>query len=133
MKLTFKIQVCIQKYIFLLENNGTGDKVANYFGQLAAANHVKKLVERYLTLAPVFIGGPGTYHVVFEKRLRKNSNVIFNVSYSKHIFRDSYSTPSGIFHCIPRNTGQRNDKWFTKCRRITAGKYEDTFFRRNVT
>ena len=31
---------------------------ANYFGQLAAANHVKKLIERYLSLAPVFIGGP---------------------------------------------------------------------------
>ncbi len=30
----------------------------SYFGQLAAANHVKKLVERYLSLAPVFIGGP---------------------------------------------------------------------------
>ena len=59
---TYKIQFCIQKYIFILENNGTGDKVANYFGQLAAANHVKKLVERYLTLAPVFIGGPGTYY-----------------------------------------------------------------------
>ena len=46
--------------VFLfVESTGTGDKVANYFGQLAAANHVKKLVERYLTLAPVFIGGPG--------------------------------------------------------------------------
>ena len=49
-------------YWFLfVESTGTGDKVANYFGQLAAANHVKKLVERYLTLAPVFIGGPGRY------------------------------------------------------------------------
>lgn len=41
----------------------TGDNSAavsnlSYFGQLAAANHVKKLVERYLSLAPVFIGGP---------------------------------------------------------------------------
>lgn len=35
-----------------------GENVAAYFGQLAAANHVKKLVERYLSLAPVFIGGP---------------------------------------------------------------------------
>ena len=42
-------------------NQGSGgENVANltYFGQLAAANHVKKLVERYLSLAPVFIGGP---------------------------------------------------------------------------
>ena len=51
-----------KRYWFLfVESTGTGDKVANYFGQLAAANHVKKLVERYLTLAPVFIGGPGRY------------------------------------------------------------------------
>jgi hypothetical protein len=32
--------------------------LGSYLGQLAAANHVRKLVERYLTLAPVFIGGP---------------------------------------------------------------------------
>ena len=48
-------------WFLFVESTGTGDKVANYFGQLAAANHVKKLVERYLTLAPVFIGGPGKY------------------------------------------------------------------------
>ena len=42
------------------DQGSAGEKVANlsYFGQLAAANHVKKLVERYLSLAPVFIGGP---------------------------------------------------------------------------
>ena len=42
------------------EQGSSGDNASNlsYFGQLAAANHVKKLVERYLTLAPVFIGGP---------------------------------------------------------------------------
>ena len=42
------------------EGSSAGENVNNlsYFGQLAAANHVKKLVERYLSLAPVFIGGP---------------------------------------------------------------------------
>ena len=43
------------------ENTNTSEEtnvVTNYFGQLAAANHVKKLIERYLSLAPVFIGGP---------------------------------------------------------------------------
>ena len=42
------------------EQGSSGENVTNlsYFGQLAAANHVKKLVERYLSLAPVFIGGP---------------------------------------------------------------------------
>ena len=49
---------------YFSESTGTGDKVANYFGQLAAANHVKKLVERYLTLAPVFIGGPGIINII---------------------------------------------------------------------
>ena len=60
-------------FSFISENNGTGDKVANYFGQLAAANHVKKLVERYLTLAPVFIGGPGTNFFVFDEALLKEA------------------------------------------------------------
>ena len=42
------------------QGSASGENVPNlnYFGQLAAANHVKKLVERYLSLAPVFIGGP---------------------------------------------------------------------------
>ena len=39
-------------------NEESTNTVSNYFGQLAAANHVKKLIERYLSLAPVFIGGP---------------------------------------------------------------------------
>ena len=59
-KFYFDTDIFFPWFLFV-ESTGTGDKVANYFGQLAAANHVKKLVERYLTLAPVFIGGPGKY------------------------------------------------------------------------
>ena len=32
--------------------------LGSYLGQLAAANHIRRLVERYISLAPVFIGGP---------------------------------------------------------------------------
>lgn len=40
-------------------SNSTADNQGpNYLGQLAAANQVQRLVQRYLSLAPVFIGGP---------------------------------------------------------------------------
>ncbi len=39
-------------------NNPANPALGSYLGQLAAAQHIRRLVERYLTLAPVFIGGP---------------------------------------------------------------------------